>query len=67
MTEVIAAVWEKKHGVVIERLKTGKGRWVRDPEVIAELTPAAVADLGLQVGPTVWLSVKATDVSAYRR
>ncbi|WP_104200180.1 sulfate/molybdate ABC transporter ATP-binding protein [Cryobacterium sp. Y29] len=38
-----------------------------DPEVIAELTPAAVADLGLQVGSTVWLSVKATDVSAYRR
>ena len=38
-----------------------------DPEIIAELTPAAVADLGLQVGSTVWLSVKATDVSAYRR
>jgi len=38
-----------------------------DPEIIAELTPAAVADLGLQVGATVWLSVKATDVSAYRR
>ncbi|TFD49965.1 ABC transporter ATP-binding protein [Cryobacterium sp. Hh11] len=38
-----------------------------DPEIIAELTPAAVADLGLQVGLTVWLSVKATDVSAYRR
>ena len=36
-------------------------------EVNAELTPAAVADLGLQVGSTVWLSVKATDVSAYRR
>jgi len=38
-----------------------------DPEVIAELTPAAVADLGLQLGSTVWLSVKATEVSAYRR
>jgi molybdate transport system ATP-binding protein len=38
-----------------------------DPEVIAELTPAAVADLGVQVGSTVWLSVKATEVSAYRR
>ncbi|TFD71387.1 TOBE domain-containing protein [Cryobacterium gelidum] len=33
----------------------------------AELTPAAAADLGLQVGGAVWLSVKATDVSAYRR
>ena len=38
-----------------------------DPEIIAELTPAAVADLGLQLGSTVWLSVKATEVSAYRR
>ncbi|TFD86342.1 ATP-binding cassette domain-containing protein [Cryobacterium serini] len=38
-----------------------------DPEVIAELTPAAVADLGLQLGSAVWLSVKATEVSAYRR
>ncbi|WP_104083235.1 sulfate/molybdate ABC transporter ATP-binding protein [Cryobacterium sp. Y11] len=38
-----------------------------DPEIIAELTPAAVADLGLQLGSPVWLSVKATDVSAYRR
>jgi len=38
-----------------------------DPEIIAELTPAAVADLGLQLGSTVWLSVKATEVSAYSR
>ncbi|SEM66257.1 ATP-binding cassette domain-containing protein [Cryobacterium sp. TMT1-3] len=38
-----------------------------DPEIIAELTPAAVADLGLQLGSTVWLSVKATEVSAYHR
>ncbi|TFD66466.1 sulfate/molybdate ABC transporter ATP-binding protein [Cryobacterium ruanii] len=38
-----------------------------EPEIIAELTPAAVADLGLQLGSTVWLSVKATEVSAYRR
>ena len=38
-----------------------------DPVVIAELTPAAVADLGLQLGSTVWLSVKATEVSAFRR
>ncbi|TFB77249.1 ABC transporter ATP-binding protein [Cryobacterium glaciale] len=38
-----------------------------DPEIIAELTPAAVADLGLQLGSPVWLSVKATEVSAYRR
>ena len=38
-----------------------------EPEIIAEVTPSAVADLGLQIGSTVWLSVKAAEVSAYRR
>ena len=38
-----------------------------DPEVIVEITPASVAELGLAVGSTVWLSVKATEVSAHRR
>ena len=38
-----------------------------NPEIIAELTAASVAELGLQVGTAVRLSVKATEVSAYRR
>ncbi len=38
-----------------------------NPEIIAELTAASVAELGLQIGTAVWLSVKATEVSAYRR
>ena len=38
-----------------------------DPEVIVEVTPSAVAELGLQLGSTVWLSVKATEVAAHRR
>ncbi len=35
--------------------------------VTAEVTPAAVADLALQVGTSVWASVKAVDLVAYRR
>jgi molybdate transport system ATP-binding protein len=33
--------------------------------VTAEVTPAAVADLGLAAGAAVWASVKATEVSVY--
>jgi molybdate transport system ATP-binding protein len=35
------------------------------PAAIADLTPEAVADLGLHVGARVWLSAKATEVLAY--
>lgn len=35
------------------------------PSVVAAVTPAAVADLGLAPGAPVWLSVKATDLTAY--
>jgi molybdate transport system ATP-binding protein len=33
--------------------------------VVAEVTPAAVGDLGLAVGDSVWVSVKATEVEVY--
>jgi molybdate transport system ATP-binding protein len=33
--------------------------------VVAEVTPAAVGDLGLAVGGPVWVSVKATEVDVY--
>jgi molybdate transport system ATP-binding protein len=33
--------------------------------IVAEVTPAAVADLGLAAGGEVWVSVKATEVSVY--
>ena len=36
-------------------------------EVSADLTPAAVAELGLAPGSPVFLSVKATEVRLYRR
>jgi molybdate transport system ATP-binding protein len=35
--------------------------------VVAEVTPAAVADLALRPGVTVWASVKAVDLTAYER
>ncbi len=33
--------------------------------IVAEVTPAAVAELGLATGGAVWVSVKATEVSVY--
>jgi molybdate transport system ATP-binding protein len=36
-------------------------------ELVAEVTPAAVAELALRSGSTVWASVKAVDVVAYER
>jgi molybdate transport system ATP-binding protein len=35
------------------------------PDAIVDITPAALADLGLRTGQTVWLSAKATEVTAY--
>jgi molybdate transport system ATP-binding protein len=35
------------------------------PSLVAEVTPAAVAELGLAEGSDVWVSVKATEVRAY--
>jgi len=37
------------------------------PSVIAAITPAAIAELRLQRGATIWLSVKAMEVDAYQR
>ncbi len=33
--------------------------------LVAEITPGAVADLGLTAGDTVWLTVKATEIDVY--
>ena len=35
------------------------------PSIVAEVTPAAVRDLGLDAGDPVWISVKATEVEVY--
>jgi molybdopterin-binding protein len=36
-----------------------------EPTLVAEVTPAAVGELGLDEGVQVWVSVKATDVAVY--
>jgi molybdate transport system ATP-binding protein len=36
------------------------------PSALVDVTPAAVAELGLEAGRPVWLAVKATEVTAYR-
>jgi molybdate transport system ATP-binding protein len=35
------------------------------PPIVAEVTPAAVRELGLDRGDTVWISVKATEIVVY--
>jgi molybdate transport system ATP-binding protein len=35
------------------------------PSIVAEVTPAAVRDLGLDRGDTVWIGVKATEINVY--
>jgi len=35
------------------------------PPIVAEVTPAAVRDLGLDRGDTVWIGVKATEINVY--
>lgn len=40
---------------------------VSEVELVAEVTPVAVATLGLVAGSPVWVSVKATEVQAYLR
>jgi molybdate transport system ATP-binding protein len=37
-----------------------------EPPVVAEITPAALADLRLASGDEVWVSIKATDVHLER-
>jgi molybdate transport system ATP-binding protein len=37
------------------------------PPVLAEVTPEAVAALGLRPGEPVWVSVKAAEVDVYPR
>jgi len=38
-----------------------------DPPVLVDVTPAAVAELSLEPGSQVWLTVKATDLEVYPR
>jgi molybdopterin-binding protein len=58
-------VW---HGRVTEVDDEGERLRVRlegDLVIVAEVTPAAIAALGIAVGSSLYASVKATDVTVY--
>jgi molybdate transport system ATP-binding protein len=38
---------------------------VGEPSALVDVTPAAVAELGLGAGQQVWLSAKATELEVY--
>ena len=57
--EKVAALWLSGEGVVVRRTSSE-----RSP-VVAEITPASLAELRLAEGSEVWLSFKATDVGVY--
>jgi molybdate transport system ATP-binding protein len=40
-------------------------RLAGSPSIVAEVTPAAVRDLGLDRGDRVWIGVKATEINVY--
>jgi molybdate transport system ATP-binding protein len=58
-TAVVQAI---EPGPTAVRLRTGTAL-----AVSADVTPAAVAELGIAGGEQVWLAVKATEVRVYRR
>ncbi len=41
-------------------------RLAGSPSIVAEVTPAAVRELGLDRGDRVWIGVKATEINVYR-
>jgi molybdate transport system ATP-binding protein len=41
-------------------------RLAGSPSIVAEVTPAAVRELGLDRGDSVWISVKATEINVYQ-
>ena len=60
-------VWRLTIDDVDERHDRARVRLGGALTLVAEVTPAAVADLALRVGDDVWASVKATDVDLYAR
>ena len=59
-------VWEGTVDVVEPEGERARVRVTGPLTVVAEVTAAAVADLGLVAGARVWVAVKATEVRAFR-
>lgn len=60
-------VWQATVGTVTVQGQTARVATRGQLDLAAEVTLAAVAELGLHRGSPVWLSVKATEVHCYRR
>jgi molybdate transport system ATP-binding protein len=58
-------VWQGRVAHLEQHADTVRVQVDADLTVLADVTTAAVADLGLDVGSPVWVAVKATEVRAY--
>jgi molybdate transport system ATP-binding protein len=58
-------VWEGRATGVDLQGDRVRVRVEASPSLVAEVTPAAMADLGLAEGTEIWMSVKATEVTVY--
>jgi molybdate transport system ATP-binding protein len=58
-------VWQGRVGHLEQHADTVRVQVEAEVDVLADVTTAAVADLGLDVGSPVWVAVKATEVRAY--
>jgi molybdate transport system ATP-binding protein len=58
-------VWEGRAVDLDLQLDRVRVRLAGSPPIVAEVTPAAVRELGLDRGDQVWVAVKATEVSVY--
>lgn len=58
-------VWRGRVTGLEQRAETVRVRLDGPPAVLADVTPAAVADLRLHVGQETWAAVKATEVRTY--
>jgi molybdate transport system ATP-binding protein len=58
-------VWQGRVAGLEQHGDTLRVQVAADPPVLADVTPAAVAELELTVGSAVWAAVKATEVHSY--
>ena len=58
-------VWQGRVAGLEQHADTIRVQVQADPPVLADVTTAAVADLQLVVGSTVWAAVKATEIHTY--
>jgi len=60
-------VWQLTVDDIDQHHHRARVRLTGSVDIVAEVTPAAVAELGLHPGERVWASVKASDVEVYAR